>query len=169
MDAEDRSPADAAVLRTMVLLASFSTAAEVWKDMIERRAGRDPAAQEAAGIVRPFLWDAARGVDAILLQLQGRLACLPAPDEPRLPGLVRRFEDLMALRRLARLLHLVHQRLMSLYPAVSETLVERARVLQRSAEALLEAGTPFEDTLAGFLPEAFRFTARLRAELAERG
>lgn len=42
----------------------------------------------------------------------------------------------MKLRRAERLTHAVHQRLLSLYPDVSEALVEEARVVEQQLTAL---------------------------------
>ncbi|WP_457651708.1 hypothetical protein [Rhodocaloribacter sp.] len=162
--------ADAVVLRAMVLLASFSTAAEVWKTVAERRAGRDPSAQEAEAVVRPYLWEARRALDEGLMRLQGNLAYLHTGEEERVPGLVRRFENLMTLGRVARRLHVVHQRLLSLYPGVSDALVEAARRLRSEAAALLEVEEElFPGAVGPFLERALGFTAWMERELAAGG
>jgi len=59
---------------------------------------------------------------------------------------VRHFDLLMKLRRSERLLHNMHQRLLSLYPDVSESLVEEARAVHGEVERLIEADE--EDLLA---------------------
>lgn len=170
MSFDSEPQTDAVVLRAMVLLASFTTAAEVWQTVAERRAGRDPSAQEAEAVVRPYLREARRALDEGLMRLQGNLAYLHTEEEARVPGLVRRFENLMTLSRVARRLHTVHQRLLSLYPGVSETLVEEARRLRSEAAALLEAEEErFPGALGPFLERALVFTAWMERELAAGG
>jgi hypothetical protein len=62
------------------------------------------------------------------------------------------FEDRLALSRLARELHVVHQRLLSLYPDVPESLIEETRMRQREAERLASAtGDGFERALTRWL------------------
>ena len=76
----------------------------------------------------------------------------------------------MTLNRMARRLHVVHQRLLSLYPDVSDALVEEARCVQADAEALLEEDAErFPEALGPFLARAFAFTTRMERELADGG
>lgn len=138
---DDPRPSEGAVLRTMVLLATLSTAAEVRHAVRERRAGRDPSGQEAAADARAFLAQSVAELQEMLMGLQASLVYTTREhDEAPLPGLVRRFDDLMKLGRAARLLHLIHQRLLSLYPAVPEEVVEETRLVQLQAARLVEAG-----------------------------
>jgi len=67
-------------------------------------------------------------------------------DERPIAVAVRHFDLLMKLRRSERLLHNMHQRLLSLYPDVSESLVEEARAVHGEIERLIEADE--EDLLA---------------------
>lgn len=215
------SPDDpAAALPSMALLATLQTATTVWEAVEERRAGRDPSAQEPAAAARASLGAAVRELMRLHMQIlmakvqaarpsaendaaeQGTEpdaeATAPASDQPptarsdsaeddpadpaspelppsafaRLAVTVRRFDLLMKLRRTDRLLHGVHQRLMSLYPAVSEELVEEAR---RCRGALSHVRTipgsastcaaPTAPASPADLPSADDFDARLDAFL----
>lgn len=168
----DHPPADnaqheAAVLRSMVLLATFATASQVWKKIAARRAGQDPSGQEPAAVVRPRLAEAGREVDALILQLRRSWLYIAHQPEERLPALVRRFELLMMLNRLAGRLHLIHQWLLSLYPEVSEALVEAVRGLRDRAAALQEMGADqLPQYLDAFLDEARDFNIRMQQEAA---
>ncbi len=159
---QDDARAEAAVWQAMVLFSTLSTAAEVWHAARERRAGRDPSGQEPATVVRPYLRAAAAELQALLMQLQaGRLHAERA-GEGYVARLVRRYDALMALRRAERLLHVVHQRLLSLYPAVGEALVEEARLLHRQGAGLLEAADEaFLEALGPFCHRALVFTGSL--------
>lgn len=133
----DNAPSDAAILRSMALLATLSTAATVAQAAAERRAGRDPSAQEAEPVARPLLRQALREAHPLLLRMQAALAYLRHQPEDRLPLLVRQFDLLLTLTRTARLLQTIHQRLLSLYPAIPAELAEEARQVQAAAEAQL--------------------------------
>ncbi len=166
VDVPDDARAEASVLRTMVLLATLSTAAECWTAVAERRAGYDPSAQEDAGVVRPRLQASVRTLDGALRRLQQHLVYMRHRREAYLPALVRRFEIMMTVWRVARSLKEIHQRLMSLYPAVSEVLVEEARCLQDAAAALLEAEAErFPVLLTPFLARSRAFTTHLHRVL----
>ena len=158
---QDDDHAEAAVWQAMVLFSTLSTAADVWHAAQERRAGRDPSEQEAAAVVAPYLHEAAGTVQAGLMQLQA--SRLAGGEEKYVAGLVRRYNELMTLRRVEQELHVIHQRLLSLYPAVSENLVEGARLLHRDCGALL-AGRAWDD-LPLFVHQGLVFTGRLFAAL----
>ena len=160
------SPNDASVLPAMTLLATLSTAAEVRHAISERRAGRDPAAQEDAGIVRPFLYEARRDLLELLLRLRTGLTYRKHHDEQESVAAVRHFEQLMTLRRAERLLHLIHQRLLSLYPDVPESVLEDVRLLESRCARLQEAdAASFAPSLTAFLEEALSFISNLREAL----
>ena len=136
----DDARAEAAVLQAMVLFSTLSTAATVWQAARERRAGRDPSAQEAAVFVRRYLRRAAGELQALLMQLQAALIQTErAEEDGHVAALVRRYHDLMTLREAAEHLKIIHQRLLSLYPAVDDALVEEARLWMGEGSALLEA------------------------------
>lgn len=145
-------------LRAMALLASLRTAVDVVVALAERQAGRDPSAQEAPEAVRPYLRAAHATLRSVVGRLQVRLAVPPVEEA----ALVQAFEDRMLLARAAREGHVVHQRLLSLYPEVSETLVERARAVQAEAARLAAAPEEgFEEALAAWVESASAFLEEL--------
>ena len=75
---------------------------------------------------------------------------------------MRRYHDLMTLRRVAHHLKTIHQRLLSLYPDVAEELVEEARLLRDESSALLGAeDEAFIAQISPFLHRALVFTGTL--------
>lgn len=174
-----------AALPPMALLATLQTAWTVKGAIGERRAGRDPAAEQPAEDARAYLADAARELTRLHMQLlMAKVQAArrspsngeaPAGDEDAEPparrvAVVRQFDVLMKLRRTDRLLHGAHQRLMSLYPAVSEELVEEARRCRGELAELNEVGgVPgeghFGEPLALFLQRLLSFAAWLEREL----
>jgi len=158
--------AEAQVLRTMVLLASLATATEVWHAASERRAGRDPSDQEATRMARGYLLKAAASLETMLLSTRAGLAYARYQSEAGLPALVRRFEHLMTFAGMARTLQVVHQRLLSLYPAITETLVEEARLLHNACMALLDGDDDaFSEAAGVFVARMLDFTTGLQDEL----
>lgn len=147
---QHNSPAEAAVFQSMTLLATLSTAAEVREAMAERRAGRDPSAQEPHQVVVPYLRVATRELQALFMQLLLSHVNVRHDHDEALVLLVRHFDERMKWRRVVRLLQGVHQRLLSLYPDVSEALVEEARRVHRDAEALFDGEV--DDFVARFGP-----------------
>jgi hypothetical protein len=182
---------EAGTYHAMLLLSTLSAAAEVWSSVAERRAGRDPSSQEDRSVVEPFLRNASRELQQMTMRLRASLVYASSqaeePDDRR-SAAVRRFNDLMTLHRIGRVLHVVHQRLLSLYPEVSERLAEEARLLERRCELLIESEQPdlldgsgafmealFEgersdlpDEPAGLVESLLVFTAHLQRELAGR-
>jgi len=131
------APKSAAVLQSMTVLATLSTAEEVRESMAERRAGRDPSAQAPPDLAALRLHDAGETLMDLLMQLV--LGQVPdRADEEDLAHAVRHFDLLMKLRRAERLVTTMHQHLLSLYPDVSEELVEEARHVHGELEALVE-------------------------------
>ncbi len=171
---DDRAPGEAAVLQSMTLLATLQTAVDVWEAAKERRAGRDPSAQEPAGVTRPYLRAAARALQELHRQLHASYVLAERrasaeEEEGALTASVRRFDQLMKLGRAERLLQGMHQRLLSLYPDVSEALVEEARQVHAACEVLRE--DPAEDFLGelrAFLDRLAAFAERTRRELRTR-
>jgi hypothetical protein len=149
-------------LRAMTLLASLRTAAEVCRAIAWRRAGEDPSEQESEEPVREHLRQAQQELREGVLRL--RLSLVVAHD--REISLVRAFEDRMLLAEAARNLHVVHQRLMSLYPSVDSELVEDARHVQAEAARLAAAGAAdFRSTLIAWCDAVVGFTDELRRAL----
>jgi hypothetical protein len=133
----NEQPDSAAVLESMTLLATLSTAAMVRESVTKRRAGHDPSAQEPAdqAVVR------VRGTGRTLMDLLMEIALSRVPleqgDDGPLPRAVRHFDLLMKMRRAERLTHAMHQHLLSLYPEVSEALVEEARLTHDEIDRFL--------------------------------
>lgn len=150
----------------MTLLSTLSAAAEVRQASLERRAGHDPSTQEAAGFVRHYLLQALPELEELLMRLRLVQAYVRYREEAQPVALLRRFDALMTLRRTTRLLEVVHQRLLSLYPDVAEDLVEEARSLTEAARqgASLDAET-FPDYLHTLLGRGLAFTGALRQVL----
>jgi hypothetical protein len=123
----ESSPDSAAVLESMTLLATLSTAAEVREAVQDRRTGRDPAAQAPSDVAIVRLHEARRTLMDLLMQLVLGQVPLERHEEHALGHAVRQFDLLMKLRRAKRLTKTMHQHLLSLYPEVSEELVEEAR------------------------------------------
>ena len=134
--------------RAFALLATLRTANEVRQTMAERRAGRDPSAQEAGTTVRDYLAMGLPEWKGLVTRL--RVSLVVERDERA--ALVHAFEDRLVLARLARELHIVHQRLLSLYPDVPEALVEETRLRQQEGERLASGlGEHFEALLTAWL------------------
>lgn len=156
------TPDEAAVLQSMTLLATLQTAMDVREAVEGRRTGRDPSGQEPPEITRPYLRVADQELQELHLQLlAGHLLALQTGEES-LAASVRRFDLLMKLRRVERLLHGAHQRLLSLYPEVSEELIEEARTTHGVCTVLLEAE---EDAFLMHLPSLLRQLSAFAAHL----
>ncbi len=144
----------ASSLSALVLLSTLRTAVEVRHAIAERRAGRDPSEQEDAPSVEAYLREAVPALQSLLARLRISLVVERAEDA----AFVQAFEDRLVLSRLARELHVVHQRLLSLYPAVPESLVEEARLRQQEAERLVAAsGAGFERVLTQWVDRTAAF------------
>jgi hypothetical protein len=139
MDSADSASTAASVLQSMTLLATLSTAEDVRRSVEERRAGRDPSAQEPPAVASASLTKTGDALMDLLMQLLLGHMHLAHQDERPIAAAVRHFDLLMKLRRAERHLHSMHQRLLSLYPDVSKELVEEARSTHRDVEALLDA------------------------------
>lgn len=126
----------AALAHTFALVSAASAAVRVLKAVRDRRDGRDPSDQEAASDAADALNASVRELEALLIPVFVSSA-VSADDSQSNQGvrLVRHFDRLHRAWEAASLLHRIHQRLLSLYPAVPETLVEEARVLQQDAAA----------------------------------
>ena len=115
----------------------------------------------------PKLRRAGDDVQEIVMQLMLSHVNIEHEHEGHLAAVVRHFDERMKLRRVARLLHTMHQRLLSLYPDVSEELVEEARVTLSTAERLLDSDVAaFSDELNAFLERALGFVTWTRHEVA---
>lgn len=121
------SPDSAAVLESMTLLATLSTAASVRESVAERRAGRDPSAQAPPARAAARLHTVGHTLMDLLMQVAQSRVPLVHQEDPPLPRAVRHFDVLLKLRRAEQCAQNMHQHLLSLYPNVSEALVEETR------------------------------------------
>jgi hypothetical protein len=138
--ARDPNLLEAALLRTMTLLATLTAAAEVKLSITDRKAGRDPSSQESDAVATTYLLEAEDEVRRTLLLL--RTSMVVAQRESNADAIavnIRRFNDLTRIQRLGHLLQRIHQRLLSLYPRIPEDRVEAARLAVKRCHALLEA------------------------------
>lgn len=131
-----------------MLLATLRTANDLRRGITERRAGRDPSAQEPEPEAYAWILNALPEMHRLVTRLRVSLVV----EREEHAALVHAFEDRTVLARLARTLHVVHQRLLSLYPEVPETLIETVRLQQREAERLsTTAAERFEPLLTAWL------------------
>jgi hypothetical protein len=148
----------------MTLLATLSTAEEVRESMAERRAGRDPSAQAPPELATARLHEAGDTLMDLLMQLV--LGQVPQEDDEQLAQAVRHFDLLMKLRRAERLVTTMHQHLLSLYPEVSEALVEEARHVHGKIDTLLDtdSGAAPPPALPDILERGLSFVVWTRHE-----
>lgn len=161
------SPDSAAVLESMTLLATLSTAASVRESVAERRAGYDPSAQEPPARAAARLRAAGRTLMDLLMQVAlSRVPLARKEDEP-LPHAVRHFDLLLKLRRAEQCAQAMHQHLLSLYPEVSEALVEEARTTRGAIDRFLEEAPEGAEgpVLADVLERGFSFVVWARHEV----
>lgn len=118
----------------LALVAAARTAAHAAQQVADRRAGRDASEQQDTGPAQEGLREAVESLALLLRRLRVRLAA----DVPRddTAALVQAFEGRLVLGDVARAARRAHQTLLSLYPDVSDDLVEDARCLALDAEAL---------------------------------
>lgn len=133
------APDSAALLQSMTLLATLSTAEDVRASVADRRAGRDPAAQTPTDVAEARLQTAGDTLMDVLMQLVLGRVPLERREERDMAHAVRHFDRLMKVHRAERLVKSMHQHLLSLYPDVSEPLVEEARHVHGTLQALLDA------------------------------
>lgn len=131
----------------VALVATIRTAFQAARAIDDRRAGRDPSAQEPEADVRADLEGLRRELAAQIIRLRLRVVA-GAPDGPA--ALAQAFEDRALLDDLGRTLGVAHQKLLSLYPGVDEALVEAVR--QVAAEARDRAtADAYDRALAAFV------------------
>lgn len=163
----NEQPGSAAVLESMTLLATLSTAATVRESVAERRAGRDPSAQQPADRATVRLRSAGRTLMDLFMQIALSRVPLEQQDDEPLSHAVRHFDLLLKLRRAERLAQSMHQHLLSLYPDVSEALVEEARLTHDEIDRFLEAAASDADGphLGDVLEQGMSFVVWTRHEV----
>lgn len=161
----DATPSPAAVLESLTLLATLSTASDVRQAVAERRAGHDPSAQESTARAQERIREACTPLTNTALYLL-RSTVPAASDEVPMAAVVRHFDERMLVYRMGQWAHDIHQALLSLYPRVSEALVEEARAVSNLAEALTEAPADvFVDELHTVAQQALSLTAWAHREI----
>lgn len=170
-ESSSESPDSAAVLESMTLLATLSTAATVRESVAERRAGYDPSAQEPADRASARLRSAGRTLMDVLMQLALSRVPLEHGEEDQLSHVVRHFDVLLKLRHAERLTQAMHQHLLSLYPDVSEALVEEARTTHNAIDQFLNTVPADADGphLSDVLERGLSFVVWTRHEVSAGG
>jgi len=156
---DDDAVIESSVLRSMVLFSTLTIASDIWNRIKERKDGRDPSTCEQPEIVIPFLSESAAVLQEMIFQLRLKLIHSSDGDSEYIARLVHRFDGLMTLHRMVRLLQIMHQRLMSLYPDIEIELVEEARILYNKSNWIAEFDVeylPF--LLPSFLDRLMLFT-----------
>ena len=149
---DDPHPAPA--FHALALVATVRAALGAARQIGARRDGADPSAQEPEAGVRADLAALCAELRAQAVRLRLR-ALMDVPAAPA-GALTQSFLDRVLLDDTARTLALAHQKLLSLYPAVPEAVVEEARRLAATAADRAVDDRPdadlgrFADRLAGF-------------------
>lgn len=157
---------ESALFGIMTLLATLSAATEVKYRLDERKAGRDASTQEDEAFATSFLTEAEDELRASLVSLRSGFILYDSDSDDIISTSVRRFSDLSRLRTMCSLLQYMHQRMLSLYPSISEELVEEGRLLISECELLLEQEeAPFKKRAPLFVERALRFCDSLKEAL----
>ena len=136
----------ATAFHAVALAAAARTALRVAQGVTERRAGRDPSGQEPAADVRADL--AALTTEMSGLAVRAQLQSLVGRGGTDAAALAQAFEAQLTVDALAHGLRRAHQKLLSLYPAVPEALVEASRQLAGEAAGLEDVSGPSLAALA---------------------
>lgn len=129
----------APAFHAMALVAAARAAVGAARRIADRRAGRDASEQEDEWLARADLHDLHDTVAELTVRL--RLRVVTGTPDTEAAALAQAFEDRLLLDDLGQRLRLAHQKLLSLYPAVSEALVETTRQLAAEALDLATADT----------------------------
>lgn len=124
-------PNDSAAFHAVALVAAARAALQTARRIGDRRAGRDASEQESERTVRDDLGGLHVEVGGMLVRL--RLRVVAGVPESEAAALAQAFEDRLLLDDLGDALGTAHQKLLSLYPDVDETIVEEVRVLAGEA------------------------------------
>ena len=147
---------DAISFHAVSLVAAARTALQTAQKIGDRRAGRDASEQQPEADVRLDLEVLLREVRTLVARL--RLRAAVGVDEAA--GAVQSFEDRLLIDDLARVLDVVHQKLLSLYPAVDEGTIEDVRRLAAGSHARALGDDPARD-LATYAAQAATLSDRL--------
>ena len=139
-------PAPPGALHALSLVATVRAAYGAARSVADRRAGREPSAQEPEGVARTDL-DALRA-DLLALVVRLRLSAITPTAADEAAALAQAFEDRVLVDDVGGAVRRAHQKLLSIYPAVPEVVVEGARRLVLAAEANAEADHPALGDLA---------------------
>ena len=162
----DSSFLESSLFRIMTLLATLTTAADVKHGIEERKAGRDPSDQEDERVVWPYLRTGEEELRTTLVQLRASFLFAQADQEGLMAVSVRRFSDLTRFHLLCGLLQRIHQRLLSLYPLISEELAEEARVLHVQSLSIADIEeAEYYRTASQFVNRALLFCDWLLGEI----
>lgn len=153
-----------ALVRSMSLLSTLTSALEVAVAMRERREGRDPSGQQTTSEVLPRLEEDARELEGRLIALRTSLIAAERESGNRV-AVVRQLNDLLLVAGIGRGLYGMHQRLMSLYPAVTEELVERSRLIHVACTTLADCEDNACEEMLTFVHGAEAFLEALRSEI----
>ncbi len=145
----------------MALLSTFATAVDLIRASHARRLGRDPSEQQSSDVVFSSLTDELCELEDHLIALRASLAAAEREALNRV-ALVRHMSDLILLGGVSRSLHAIHQHLMSLYPGVSENLVEDARRLHTACGELIEHDDGLAAKIVAFIEDCTDFVAEIR-------
>ena len=153
----------ASAFHAVALVAAARTALHAARAIADRRAGRDASAQEPEGDVRSDLGGLQDALAHAVVRL--RLRALIGTPEVRAAALAQAFEDRVLLDDTARTLGTIHQKLLSLYPAVDAGLVEAVR--QTAAAAARRAvADAYGADLGAFAARVAEASDRLREVLS---
>lgn len=150
------TPSDLRVADAMTLVATLQAATEFAASCRARRAGDDASAEQPAQTVRRHLPAERAELAGLLMHLAASLVA-PEGEESTVLRL-RHFDRLLTARRLQILLRTLHQRLLSLYPAVPAATLETARVLEAEATRLVDLDPEaFFDAASALVAQGLRF------------
>lgn len=149
----------------MALVAAARAAWNAARAVEERRAGRDPSAQEPERVARRDLTAVREGIVQRVVRL--RLSNVVALSDRSEAGeeavrLAMAFDDRLLLSDLAADLHRAHQMLMTLYPQVSEVLIEETRRLHTHTETIAADDAP-EDAFGALADRLADWSDAVRA------
>ncbi|MEZ4700440.1 MAG: hypothetical protein R2834_08925 [Rhodothermales bacterium] len=119
------------------MLAVLTTASEVRHAISERRAGRDPSDQEEPDRAIEALAHAGDELAGQLMQIRSSLVISVVEGDETAVAPTRHMIIVLRFNRVLRLLQRIHQRLLSLYPAIPEDLVEEARMFMARCQRIM--------------------------------